>query len=101
MNVIKNRIQFENLTKSKSCVKFSASWCTPCKRIVPDCERLAKVYETKYKFATVDVDELPSVVEKLRIDVVPTFIFFQDNKEIDRLTGSDLNEFEKKLENNI
>lgn len=73
----------------KCIIKFSATWCGPCKAIAPHFELLAK--ETSgISFFHVDVDENTSLSEDYKITAMPTFIFLNDKKEVHRLQGANI-----------
>ena len=55
-------------------VKYSASWCNPCKTITPFYQQLASDPEyNSCVFVEIDVDEVPSLAEKYSISCMPTF----------------------------
>lgn len=38
-------------------VKYTASWCGPCRRMLPDWDRIASLeYDPKCSFVTIDID---------------------------------------------
>ena len=51
--------QFEKLVKESGAavVKFTATWCGPCRKINPDWKRLASHYKPKCAFIVIDIDE--------------------------------------------
>lgn len=68
-------------------VDFWASWCGPCKMLAPVIEQLGKDYEGKAVIAKVDVDENQGLAGSYGVMSIPTVIFFQNGKEIDRKVG--------------
>uniref|UniRef100_A0A6C0I588 Thioredoxin domain-containing protein n=1 Tax=viral metagenome TaxID=1070528 RepID=A0A6C0I588_9ZZZZ len=69
-------------------VKFSAEWCSPCKRIHPLYEQYSQ--DNKYSsicFVHVDVDHSRDICDKCKITAMPTFILFKNNNEEKRFTG--------------
>jgi thioredoxin 1 len=58
-------------------VDFTATWCNPCKLLAPIVDKIADENIGKYKVATVDIDECPSVASKYRIKGVPTLMVFR------------------------
>jgi len=70
------------------CVKFSASWCGPCKKIQPFLENLAGQHSDIKVYVT-DVDKSPDLVSHFKIISMPTFMFFRNNKIVYVLKGAD------------
>lgn len=58
-------------------MEFSATWCTPCKRMRPNVERAAAHYKDKVKFVTIDVDESPAIVQEWQAKGWPTMVFIR------------------------
>jgi len=69
-------------------VDFWASWCGPCMMMSPIFEKIAAKYQGKVLLAKVNVDENRAVPEKYGIYGIPTFIFFKDGKESERIVGA-------------
>lgn len=71
-----------------SIVKYSASWCGPCKMLAPIIEELANDYGD-INFVEVDIDDEGSEksVQSCRISVVPTVIFYKKGEEVERFSG--------------
>ena len=65
-------------------VKFGAPWCQPCKMVGPVLEEMAQ--EGKAIF-DVNTDEDQDSAIKYAIRGVPTFILFEDGKEVKRTSG--------------
>lgn len=67
---------------------FSATWCSPCKRIYPTLERLSNEYPTVL-FYKVDIDQLDDVAKHFEIESVPSFKFIFNNKIVAEFSGAD------------
>jgi len=57
-----------------------ATWCGPCQHMSPIFEELAKEFESKYKFAKINVDESRELSIQYGVSSVPTFIFIKSNQ---------------------
>ncbi|KAJ8537173.1 hypothetical protein K7X08_035574 [Anisodus acutangulus] len=79
-------------------VNFSASWCNPCRAAAPGYHELADKY-TSMIFLTVDVDELAELSTSWDTKATPTFIFFRDGRQVDKLVGGNKQDIQKKLMN--
>jgi thioredoxin-like negative regulator of GroEL len=73
------------INKMKNVFYFTADWCQPCKKVKPIVESMKK---EGFQFQIIDVDSEESLVKQFNIKSVPTFILFDENKEINRVTGS-------------
>jgi thioredoxin reductase (NADPH) len=74
-----------NNKKTKKVVKFSASWCGPCRVYAPTFKKVSEMEDFKdITFETIDIedsDEMTPTIEKLGIKSVPTTILFDENDE--------------------
>ena len=70
-------------TQGKVIVDVWAAWCGKCKMIKPQFEELSNKVQG-YKFCTLDADKCPQAINKLNITNLPTFIIYEDGKEINR-----------------
>jgi len=68
-------------------VDFYAPWCGPCKRLSPLLDQLAAPLTNQVKFVKVNVDQAPGLARQFEVQGVPTLIFFQDGKVVERITG--------------
>jgi thioredoxin 1 len=68
-------------------VDFWASWCMPCKMMVPVLNDVAEESNGKVTIAKVNVDEQKATAAKFGIRSIPTMILFQNGKEVKRIVG--------------
>jgi thioredoxin 1 len=68
-------------------VAFLASWSDTCQILVPEFDAVGKEYQGRVTFATIDVDEDKAWTKEWNVDGVPTMIFFNQGKEIHRISG--------------
>lgn len=85
-----NKESFQSVLNNNSLmmVDFWATWCGPCQMLGPVIEQLAEEYEDQeVVIGKVDVDENPSLAQQYSVMSIPTVIFFQNGKEIERKVG--------------
>jgi len=70
----------------KHVLYFTADWCVPCKRVKPIVEEINK--DSLVKFKIINVDNEKDLARSLELRSVPTFILFENEKEIARMTGA-------------
>lgn len=68
-------------------VEFSAPWCGPAK----DSNFFEEIMPHRYNvdFCVCDIEENPKISSQLGVFSVPTWVFFEDGKEVDRFLGYD------------
>ena len=89
MNKITTVSEYQNLLSQsgKHVIKVSANWCNPCKV-------LASIIDTfddsiRSLFVEIDADEAESdLIPILNVRNVPVLIFYNQDKEIERLVGA-------------
>ena len=69
-------------------VDFFATWCGPCKMMLPIVEEISEEFAGKITVAKVDVDGSPSTAAKFGIRNIPTILFFKDGKVADKQVGA-------------
>ena len=68
-------------------VDFWASWCGPCKSMMPIVEELAGEYEGKVKILKMNVDENPETPGKYNVMSIPTFVMFKGGEVASTFVG--------------
>jgi thioredoxin-like negative regulator of GroEL len=77
------------IESGKKVVEFSADWCIDCKRIAPDLPAIEEQFREQFDFAELDVDESRTIAEEYNVKGIPTFIVFENGKEVGRLPSRD------------
>ena len=68
---------------SKKILRFSATWCQPCKMLAKNLETAQLEIPVEY----VDIDSNVTLTDDYGIRGVPTLVLVEDGKEISRLVG--------------
>jgi len=69
-------------------VYFTADWCQPCKTVAPEVESLGVELEGKLRIVKVDIDKSQMLARQLRIQSVPTFMLFVEQRLADAQVGA-------------
>ena len=67
----------------KKIVRFTASWCNPCKAMASVLEQI----ETDVPIEVVDIDEQTDLATEFGIRSVPTLVMMEDNVATKRIVG--------------
>ncbi|MDT7687866.1 MAG: thioredoxin 1 [Acidobacteriota bacterium] len=67
---------------------FWAEWCPPCRALAPTFEELAKQYAGRVRFLKLNVDENAQVPQRFGIKGIPTLVFFDGGREVERVVGA-------------
>ena len=83
-----NNFEEEVLRSDKPVlVDFWASWCGPCRLVMPIVEEIAEERED-IKVVKVNVDEEPQLAEQYRIMSIPTLMVFKDGQIVNQILGA-------------
>jgi rhodanese-related sulfurtransferase len=94
-------VDFDNVMASNHLVlvDIGASWCPPCRKMLPTIEKIKSDFKDKLYFLAVDGGVDIEVMKYLNFEVLPTFIIYKNGKEVWRKTGIvEAAEFEKQLQ---
>jgi thioredoxin len=69
-------------------IEFTADWCAPCKQIAPEVDAFAEEMRGKVKVVKVDIDRAPMLARELRVQSVPTFMVFAQQRIVDAQAGA-------------
>jgi len=73
-NYDKNK-QWSYQGKVPAIIDFYADWCSPCKRIAPILEELAKEYKGKIIIYKINTDEQRALAQVFGIQSLPSLLF--------------------------
>jgi thioredoxin 1 len=68
----------------KKVVRFTASWCGPCKMLAKTLEEV----KTSVPIEVIDIDSQPDIAAEFGIRGVPTLVMMEDNVATKRLVGN-------------
>ena len=75
-------------TSQPVIVDFWGPQCGPCLALMPKVEALEGQYVGKVKVTKVEAPKNRRLCLSLKVLSLPTFLFFKDGTEVDRLSGS-------------
>ena len=67
-------------------VDFWASWCAPCRMVVPIIEEIASE-RPDIKVGKINVDEQPELASKFSIMSIPTLVVMKNGKIVQQVSG--------------
>ena len=82
--------QFETFIASDRLVlvDYYAEWCPPCRMFAPILDQLSVEFDGQVSIGKVNVDDLAEVTEEQEIACMPTFIFYKNGAQLDRVEGA-------------
>ena len=69
-------------------VDFFATWCGPCRQMLPIVTELSEEMAGQLKIVKMDVDEAPKTPEKYDIASIPTLILFKGGNVVATKNGA-------------
>ena len=69
--------------KEKVLVDFFATWCGPCKMLIP----VLEAYQSDVEVIKIDVDEFNDLAREYGVMSIPTLVLMEKGKETKRSIG--------------
>src|SRR5690348_6511491 len=63
---------------------FWATWCPPCKAMLPILQKLSEELEGKVKFCKVNFEENTNLADMHNLMAVPTLVFYREGKLLEQ-----------------
>lgn len=73
-------------TKEKVLIDFWATWCGPCRMLLPIIEEISDEVKS-VKICKINVDEQPELAEKFQIMAIPTMLVVKEGQIEKRMIG--------------
>ena len=87
ININKNNFQNEIMDSEKTVLlDFWASWCAPCRMVVPIIEEIAGE-RPDIKVGKINVDEQPELASEFSIMSIPTLVVMKNGKIVQQVSG--------------
>lgn len=89
MTIIHGSEEFDRALLSNKVVlaDFWATWCGPCRMLMPTIEEIAREAGDKYAVIKVDVDENEDLAGRFKIMTIPTLIIFKNGVAVEKSVG--------------
>ena len=76
------------LKKKPLIIKFTATWCGPCKRIAPTFNNLVEKVKHLVDIVIVDADEGSDICSALKVRGYPTFVSYVNGEIAESMVGA-------------
>ena len=88
ININKNNFQNEIMDSEKTVLlDFWASWCAPCRMVVPIIEEIAGE-RPDIKVGKINVDEQSELASEFSIMSIPTLVVMKNGKIVQQVSGA-------------
>ena len=85
--IIKSQRKDRRIVKCPVLLDFWASWCAPCRMVVPIIEEIASE-RPDIKVGKINVDEQPELASEFGIMSIPTLVVMKNGKIVQQVSGA-------------
>ena len=78
----------ETTTCETTILKFTATWCNPCKQIQPVVIKMASENMGSILFCEIDIEVLDELAMDLKVSSIPAFHAYVCGKKVDEFVGA-------------
>ncbi|SHE72116.1 thioredoxin [Mariniphaga anaerophila] len=88
-DIIYSTDDFDKILKEHNIVfvDFFAPWCAPCKKMMPDIEKLEKEYAGKVKIVKANLEANNALAHRYHVESVPTLMLFSSGVNVFKKEG--------------
>lgn len=88
IEITKDNFQTEVMQSEKTVLlDFWASWCGPCRMLMPIVEEVAAERED-IKVGKINVDEQPELAEQFGVMTIPTLVVMKNGENVSQTAGA-------------
>lgn len=88
INIHKNNFQEEVLNSDKPVLlDFWASWCGPCRMVVPIVEQIADE-RSDIKVGKINIDDEPELAQQFGVMSIPTLVVMKEGRIVNQAVGA-------------
>jgi len=88
MHITKENFEQEVILSDKPVLlDFWASWCAPCRMVLPVVEEIAQE-RSDIKVCKINIDEQPDLASRFRIMTIPTLMVMRQGEMVQKAVGA-------------
>lgn len=97
---LKDIKEYKSLIGTTPCVvKFTATWCGPCRKLSPLYEKLSMDNGDTINFLEINIDDALEITDFENVQSIPLIVFYNNGEKVENLSTTGYNP--SKLETNI
>jgi len=69
-------------------VDFWATWCGPCKAMVPHLQKIQDDFSDRVKIVKLNIEENQAIPTRYKVLKLPTLLLFKNGQVVDQMVGN-------------